>query len=206
VWPSVPNEDALSEYPLVSIFNRGSYSLGEAGWLSAENIGFAMKMRSTFTLEGWLLWSDVTGESDIAVAGDVSTGEGVRVYASRDGERILLGVCAREQWPGSYLASGKFDFDMSAYSGKWVHVAVVYNPWDGKGKWSLLVEGRKDGGTIENFYRPTAESFFRKGSFCLGSSARTFNCMFDMWRISGVVCSTEDLLWHALPGLLLLFR
>ena len=155
-------------------------------------------------MEGWLKWSSVDGECDLVAAGDDSAG--VRMFVSAAGGTTRLNVYAREAWPGSPIAAGFFDADLSGYAGKWVHLAVAYDPSAGNGTWTLFVEGRPAGAAILNCRRPTMESYFRSGAFSLGAADRPFGCSLDMWRISSGVVRPEELLWRAYRRLTISMR
>lgn len=204
--PRVPNESVYTEYPALSMSNKGSYALGANGCLEAENVGFAMGLRSAFTVEGWLKLPAVGGERDIAAAGDVSSGEGVRLFLSDADGKTDLNIIAREAWPSSPIVRGRFNIDMSAYTGSWTYIAITYDPHDGNGSWTLFVDGERMGDKIENYYRPSAASFFRSGDFHLGSLLRPLECAFDMWRISAGICPKEDLLWKKRQALVIILR
>ena len=90
--------------------------------------------------------------------------------------------------------------DSSVAVGKWSHVAISYDPFVGRGTWTLRVDGN-DAGAVENLWRDDslsgASDTFVLGNYC-DSLVNGFGGGYDVWRVSKGFVATDELLWQ--PG------
>lgn len=202
--PSIPNAAALAG--LVSgpaRRNRGAYALGAAGALAAENVGFALFPRRPFTLEGWLRWEGPAGEQDLAVVGGGADGANVRLFVDAAAH---LHVRARGAWPCTPFVDAAFDADLAPFAGRWTHLAVVYEPHEGTGAWTLYADGRPLGAKVRNFYVPAACDYFPCGDLRIGSTERPLRGEVDMWRLTEGALASGDFLYAPPGGVTILVR
>lgn len=207
---SIPNTSALTNLVTgAARRNQGSYALGMAGALTAESVGFTLSLRDPFTVEGWLKYdaSGTAPEQDLVSAGEVDSGVGVRLFIDRTGTTPRLKVKARGVWPSTPFIDTAFaDVDLMPFADVWTHVAVVYDPTDRTGSWTLYADGRQLGVKIYNFYYPTSLDYFRSGAFRIGSTTRPLAGEIDMWRLTVGVLSPAELLYAAPKGLTIFIR
>lgn len=205
--PAIPNASALTNLVTGDARrNHGSYAFGTAGALVAENVGFALSLRRPFTLEGWLRWDEATGEQDLVSVGAEGDAVGVRLTLDATDGAPRLRVKARGAWPCTPFVDAAFEADRTPCIGEWTHLAVVYDPGDGAGSWTLFVNGVPQGAKVRNFYAPTALDYVPCGDLRIGSTHRPLLGAVDLWRLTEGVLAAEDLLWAKLPGLVILVR
>lgn len=204
---AIPNASALTNLVTgAARRNQGSYALGTAGALVAENVGFALSLRRPFTLEGWLKWEEAAGEQVLAAAGLEGATAGVDLVLDATGASPRLRVAARGAWPCTPFVDAAFDADLAPCVGAWAHLAVVYDPGDGAGSWTLFVDGARKGGKVRNFYPPTTVDYFPCGDLRIGSTDRPLLGAVDLWRLTEGALAAEDLLWAKPKGLVILVR
>lgn len=205
--PAIPNASALTNLVTGDARrNHGSYAFGTAGALVAENVGFALSLRRPFTLEGWLRWDEATGEQDLVSVGAEGEAVGVRLTLDATDGAPRLRVKARGAWPCTPFVDAAFEADRTFCIGEWTHLAVVYDPGDGAGSWTLFVNGVPQGAKVRNFYAPTALDYIPCGDLRIGSTRRPLLGAVDLWRLTEGALAAEDLLWAKLPGLVILVR
>ena len=206
---SIPNKNALTNVVMGAVRqNHGSYALGAGGVLAAANIGFDMAGPKPFTVEGWLNWTPAEGtaDEDLVSVGDAQSGNGgLRIYFDKTGASPKLRVFARGAWPCTPYVDGTFDADLTPYLGTWAHVAIAYDSNDGEGSWTLYMEGKQVGNKVKNFYRPTPIDYSRGGDFRIGSTTHPLSAAVDMWRVSTVAYTPDDLLFAPLGGTIMIF-
>jgi hypothetical protein len=207
---SIPNKNALANVVTGSARqNHGSYALGAGGVLAAASIGFEMAGPKPFTVEGWLNWTPAEGtaDEDLVSVGDAQSGNGgLRIYFDKTGASPKLRVFARGAWPCTPYVDGTFDADLTPYLGTWAHMAIAYDSNDGEGSWTLYVEGKRVGNKVKNFYRPTPIDYNRGGDFRIGSTTHPLSAAVDMWRVSTVAYTPDDLLFAPPAGMIMIFR
>ncbi len=207
---SIPNKNALTNVVTgAARQNHGSYALGAGGVLAAASIGFEMAGPKPFTVEGWLNWTPAEGTADedlVSVGDTLSANGGLRIYFDKTGVSPKLRVFARGAWPCTPYVDGTFDADLTPYLGTWVHMAIVYDIADGEGSWTLYVEGKQVGGKVKNFYHPTPIDYSRGGDFRIGSTTHPLSAAVDMWRVSTIAYTPDDLLFAPLGGTIMIFR
>jgi hypothetical protein len=206
---SIPNKNALTNVVTgAARQNHGSYALGAGGTLAAASIGYDMAGPKPFTVEGWLKWTPAAGtaDEDLITVGDALTGNGgLRIYFDKTGETPKLRVFARGAWPCTPYVDGAFEADLTPLVGTWAHVAIAYDISDGEGTWTLYIEG-KQVGQVKNFYHPTPVDYSRGGDFTIGSAAHPLSAAVDMWRVSTIAYTPDDLLFAPLGGTIMIFR
>lgn len=206
---TIPNHTALLDAVIGNArVDCGSYALGTAGVLKADYAGGLLcKLNKPFTIAGWLKWTPGTGtaDEDVVVAGNTN-GHGVRIFIDKSGTTPRLKVKAWGEWPCTPWINTAFDANLSAIVNSWVHLAVVYDPNDYTGSWSMFVEGRQLGGKIYNSYYPSSIDGFRTFDFRLSSPNAPLSGSVDMWRITTAALSVEDLLYAKPEGFLFFIR
>lgn len=204
--PSIPNFAVLTnEVTGTARRNFGSYAFGAAGALKADMVGVMLSLTRPVTVEGWLKWTpgEGTADEDLIVAGNPD-GHGVRIFIDRSGAAPRLKVKARGLWPCTPWIDTAFNVDLATLAGVWTHVAVVYDPTDFEGSWSLFVDGKPLGEKIYNFYYPSTTDAFRVADFRLGSMLRPLSGAVDMWRVTTGALAPAELLF-AKPRTLVIY-
>ena len=205
---SIPNSAVLTnEVTGTARRNFGSYAFGAAGALKADMVGVMLSLTRPVTVEGWLKWTpgEGTADEDLIVAGNPD-GHGVRIFIDRSGAAPRLKVKARGLWPCTPWVDTAFNVDLAALAGVWTHLAVVYDPTDFEGSWSLFVDGRQVGEKIYNFYYPSTTDAFRVADFRLGSTRHPLSGAVDMWRVTTGVLEPAELLYAKPRGLVIYVR
>ena len=192
--------------------NIGSLAT-DGAYLRADYLGARLDLNAAWTVEGWI-------RPDAAAAG-TRTIAGTYVEAlSPSGWKLMMTPGAAE--PAFSLraqpagctptAEGTFvraDGSEATWdAGKWNHVALAFDPNEGRGIWTLYLNG-KAYGTIENVWRNLTlranASFFLFGTY-QDEATPSFAGGFDMWRVSSGVLAEEDLLYRDPLGMLLQLR
>ena len=183
--------------------NVGSVTLtaGSSDYMRTTYLGRRLSLDKDFTVEGWFKWDATTrgGRSALAGTYDAGNNKGWRLEVDDTGDEPRFRIFARAGSLCSPLVDAAF-VDSSVAVGKWSHVAISYDPFVGRGTWTLRVDGN-DAGAVENLWRDDslsgASDTFVLGNYC-DSLVNGFGGGYDVWRVSKGFVATDELLWQ--PG------
>ena len=190
--------------------NIGSVTLtaGSSDYMRTTYLGRRLSLDKDFTVEGWFKWDATTRGGRNALAGtyDAGNNKGWRLEVDDTGDEPRFRIFARTGKYCSPLVDAAF-VDSSVAVGKWSHVAISYDPFVGRGTWTLRVDGN-DAGAVENLWRDDSLSgvsdTFVLGNYC-DSLVNGFGGGYDVWRVSKGFVATDELLWQA-GGLVILVK
>ena len=196
--------------PTLPRTNTGSVTLtgGSSDYMRTAYLGRRLALDKDFTVEGWFKWNAATRGRRNVLAGtyDVVSLKGWRLEIDDTGDAPRFRIFARAGALCSPLVDATFGNRTVAVE-KWSHVAISYNPYVGRGTWTLRVNG-KEVGTVENLWRDDsisgASDTFVLGNYC-DTLVGGFGGAYDMWRVSKGFVATENLIWSP-PGLIIFFR
>ena len=118
---------------------------------------------------------------------------GWKIVRAADGDVF---VYARVDERSTPYATGTFGTVPSGRSA----VAIIYNPYDGKGTWTLYTNGRTVG-TVENLWTPSASTVPQPWPLTLGDTSMG---ALAQTRVTGAALGQKELLY--VPGLMVIFR
>lgn len=193
--------------------NVGSLAMTDA-YLRADYLGARLDLDTAWTVEGW-------------VRPDADGGTGVRTIAgtyvealSPSGWKLMMTSGAtgpafslRAQPAGcTPMAEGTFvraaDSTAAWVDGGWNHLALAFDPNEGRGTWTLYLNGQAYG-SIENSWRnltlKAKGTFFQFGTY-QDEATPSFFGGYDMWRVSLGVLTEEDFLYRDRLGMMLMLR
>ena len=183
--------------------NVGSVTLtaGSSDYMRTLYLGRRLSLDKEFTVEGWFKWDATTRGGRNALAGtyDAGNNKGWRLEVDDTGDKPRFRIFARTGKYCSPLVDATF-VDSFVAIGEWNHVAISYNPFAGRGTWTLRLNG-KYAGTVENLWRddslPGTSDTFVLGNYC-DTLVGGFGGTYDLWRVSKGFIATGALLWQ--PG------
>ena len=188
--------------PTMPRTNTGSVTLtgGSADYMRTAYLGRRLALDRDFTVEGWFKWNAETRGRRNVLVGTYNVGNGKkgwRLEIDDTGDAPCFRIFARSGSLCSPLVDAMFEKRTVAV-GKWSHVAISYNPYVGRGTWTLRVNGR-DAGAVENLWRDDSLSG-TSDTFVLGNYCDTlvggFEGAYDLWRASKGFVATENLIWR----------
>jgi len=202
---SVPNDDVSFDRA-----NTGSAALSDGGYAMADYLGEKLDVDSPWTVEGWFLRGSGTTAKRVLAGSRDSTGNwGWRLYVDDTGEapvfrlRVTPYMCTP-------MVEGVFqnESEVSVDWTDWIHVALKFDPFDGKGTWTLVVNGREYG-KLENAWRNMTmkcqANFFGLGALS-GAYEASFAGNVDMWRASRGTLDAKELLYRPQSMTMIIFR
>jgi len=204
--------------------NAGSLRFTNASALVTGNLGVRLELDTPFTVEGWMRWEGGAARAVQTLAGThFDTVSGILLPPVGSFNRVLYGIDAG--WlltleargadaafrlacttpaPNPFTGSATvIDADLAVLpaadlAGRWIHVAINYDPTvnDG-GQWTLLLNGVSAGTATH-----TQASFASHESprFLLGGRAdgtQSFDGLLDSWRVSSGIVAPDDLLFFS---------
>lgn len=211
--------------------NAGSLRFTNASALVTGNLGMRLELDTPFTVEGWMRWEGGAARAVQALAGThFDTVSGILLPPVGTANRVLYGIDAG--WlltleargadaafhlacttpaPNPFTGSATvIDADLAVLpaadlAGRWVHVAVTYDPAvnDG-GRWTLLLNGVSAGTAT---HAQASFASHESPRFLLGGRAdgtQSFDGLLDGWRVSSGIVDPDELLhFSVLRGTLL---
>ena len=202
---SVPNDGVSFDRA-----NTGSAALSDGGYAMADYLGEKLDVDSPWTVEGWFLRGSGTTARRVLAGSRDSTGNwGWRLYVDDTGEapvfrlRVTPYMCT-PMVEGAFPNASGVNVDWT----DWMHVALKFDPFDGKGTWTLVVNGREYG-KLENAWRNMTKkcqaNFFGLGALS-GAYEASFAGNVDMWRASRGALDAKDLLYRPQSMTMIIFR
>ena len=198
---SVPNRDVA-----FARRNDGSAYLSDGGYLCADYVGKGLNLDRAWTAEGWFRRESGAAPANRVLAGTYSdeTLDGWKLSIDDTGAVPVFRLKAVPKGC-TPIADGVIPnaTGLSVNWDDWVHVALSFIPTEGKGVWSLRVNGVFYG-SLENSWRnlalPASSMLFSLGA-CSDANAASFTGNLDMWRVSSGLTADVDLLYRPLRGL-----
>ena len=180
--------------------NTGAlYGQRSGSYLFAENLAQSLKFTDAFTVEGWIKPVRTKSSPDMQVLfstrADVQNGWHLTFWRNKNNDgKTYLTLYANN---ASVLVS---DFQMSGDLSSlqdWTHVALSYDPAEGKGTWRSYVNGVLAVAT-ENAVAPTLTTGYSSNLYIAGRATEHcfYGCM-DAVRVSGVALTPDQLLCGA---------
>ena len=180
--------------------NTGAlYGQRASSYLYAENLATSLKYANAFTLEGWIkpIRTKSSPEMQVLFSTRVGVQNGwhLTFWRNKNGDgKTYLTLYASN---ASVLVNDvPMSGDLSSLD-DWTHIALTYNPAEGKGTWRSYVGGVL-AATAENAAAPTQTTGYSANLYIAGRD--TDNCFFgamDAVRVSGAALSADQLLCGA---------
>lgn len=188
----VPNPDTTPGYIGDPSYNRGSAAV-VAGSLVAGNCGGSVSGERSFTVEGWVKWLNEGTGTQESICGTLTqqTPAGWKLVIDSSGATPVLKIVAGLYGANFAVDSAFGGIDLSQWKDAWRHVALVYDPFEGKGVWRLYVDGALFG-SVENVTSLYGQPFGPE-DFVLGEN---FVGSLDMWRVSEGVLTVRGMLYR----------
>ena len=159
-------------------------------FLQADNLGYALEITNSFTVEGWLCRTQNPGDWQHLFATRLGAGNpgwvlGVWLVSGKIRYNLFVGA------PGTaanYVPDVKFpgSTDEASFLNVWQHVALVYDAELGNGVWELFVDGTSRGSVtnVRSVVELTDSSHFLLGGRMTSNNA--FIGSMDCVRVSRV--------------------
>ena len=133
---------------------NGAKSVLSQQWLCslvAGNCGGSVSGERSFTVEGWVKWLNEGTGTQESICGTLTqqTPAGWKLVIDSSGATPVLKIVAGLYGANFAVDSAFGGIDLSQCKDAWRHVALVYDPFEGKGVWRLYVDGALFG-SVEN--------------------------------------------------------
>lgn len=172
-----------------------SGGVGTHAYLVAPGMGKVCGFSEPFTVEGWFRKTGDPGQRYWALAGCRDDANGWTLSLARSGNQIRFRLFVSDVHGGGKLQFER-DFPNAGLMGdtKWHHAALVHNPRDGHGGWSLFLDGVWQG-TLHNPCKPARSHGFP--DLILGgrrSFSNSFEGRLSGWRVHAAVLAPDEVL------------
>ena len=195
--------------------NVGSLAVAGGAYVAFPDLCAQMSLLSAFTVEGWVKWVDSGDSVNEAICGtyDEATADGWQLRINRNnGAAPRLEIMAKVSGKWKPVADAVFDKDVSAWNGRWRHVAVAYEPETDEclGTWTVYDNGVSCGVATNAFSvkcdSVAANSFMLSSPPSSAGAYRGISGNFDQWRVSRGALTPADFLYVTSGGFFLMYR
>ena len=205
---SVPNKDVPFDRT-----NVGSLAMTDA-YLRADYLGARLDLDTAWTVEGWIR-PDADGGTEVrTIMGTYVEEMGPYGWKLMMQPGTVGPAFSLRAQPAGCTPMAEGTFVRAANSpaawvdGGWNHLALEFDPNEGRGTWTLYLNGQAYG-SIENSWRnltlKAKGTFFQFGTY-QDDATPSFFGGYDMWRVSTGLLTPEEMLYRDQLGLMLFLR